>query len=110
MAEWLRAHAEQNCTVHPPVHPFALNSVFNHQVFIDVGSISDSLIFSFLILFFQDLNDYCLMFYEYVNILNKGDISIILVSGFCIFQHQKKYLLIRIFYVKLKKNKHIFLC
>ena len=46
------------------------------------------------------------MFYEYVNILNKGDISIILVSGFCIFPHQKKYLLMRISYVKLKKQTH----
>ena len=41
------------------------------------------------------------MFYEYVNILNKGDILIILVSGFSIFPHQKKYLLMRIFYVLL---------
>ena len=40
------------------------------------------------------------MFYEYVNILNKGDISIILVSDFSIFPHQKNYLLMRIFYVK----------
>ena len=48
------------------------------------------------------------MFYEYVNILNKGDILIILVSGFSIFPHQKKYLLMRIFYVKLKKNKTFF--
>ena len=40
------------------------------------------------------------MFYEYVNILNKRDILIILVSGFSIFPHQKKYLLMRIFYVK----------
>ena len=47
------------------------------------------------------------MFYEYVNILNKGDILIILVSGFSIFPHQKNYLLVRIFYVKVKK-KHIF--
>ena len=44
------------------------------------------------------------MFYEYVNILNKGDIFIILVSGFSIFPHQKKYLLMRIFYVKAKKK------
>ena len=48
------------------------------------------------------------MFYEYVNILNKGDISIILVSGFSIFPHQKKYLLMRIFYVKVKKNQTFF--
>ena len=32
------------------------------------------------------------MFYEYVNILNKGDILIILVSGFSILPHQNKYL------------------
>ena len=44
------------------------------------------------------------MFYEYVNILNKGDILIILVSVFSIFPHQKKYLLMRIFYVKVKKT------
>ena len=44
------------------------------------------------------------MFYEYVNILNKGDILVILVSGFSIFPHQKKYLLMRIFYVKVKKR------
>ena len=44
------------------------------------------------------------MFYEYVSILNKGDILTILVSGFSIFPHQKKYLLMRIFYVKVKKN------
>ena len=49
------------------------------------------------------------MFYEYVNILNKGDILIILVSGFSIFPHQKKYLLMRIFYVKVKQ-KHILQC
>ena len=48
------------------------------------------------------------MFYEYVNILNKGDISIILVSGFSIFPHQKKYLLMRIFYVKVKKKNNTF--
>ena len=48
------------------------------------------------------------MFYEYVNILNKGDILIILVSGFSIFPHQKKYLLMRIFYVKVKKNNTFF--
>ena len=44
------------------------------------------------------------MFCEYVNILNKGGISIILVNGFSIFPHQKKYLLMRIFYVKVKKT------
>ena len=44
------------------------------------------------------------MFYEYVNILNKGDILIILVSGFSIFPYQKKYLIIRIFYAKVKKK------
>ena len=44
------------------------------------------------------------MFYEYVDILNKGDILIILVSGFSIFPHQKKYLLMRIFYVKVQKK------
>ena len=44
--------------------------------------------------------NYFLMFYEYVNILNKGDILIILVSGFSILPHQNKYLLMRIFYVK----------
>ena len=49
------------------------------------------------------------MFYEYVNILNKGDISIILVSGFSIFPHQKKYLSMRIFYVKVKKKQKHFL-
>ena len=48
------------------------------------------------------------MFYEYVNILNKGDILIILVSGFSIFPHQKKYLLMRIFYVKVKKKNTFF--
>ena len=47
------------------------------------------------------------MCYEYVNILNKGDILIILVSGFSTFPHQKKYLLMRIFYVKVKKT-HFF--
>ena len=45
-----------------------------------------------------------MIIYEYVNILNKGDILIILVSGFSIFPHQKKYLLMRIFYVKVKKT------
>ena len=48
------------------------------------------------------------MFYEYVNILNKGDISIILVSSFSIFPYQKKYLLMRIFYVKVKKTNTFF--
>ena len=48
--------------------------------------------------------NYFLMFYEYVNILNKGDILIILVSGFSILQHQNKYLLMRIFYVKIKQE------
>ena len=45
--------------------------------------------------------NYFLMFYEYVNILNKGDILIILVIGFSILPHQNKYLLMRIFYVKI---------
>ena len=49
------------------------------------------------------------MFYEYVNILNKGDILSILVSGFSIFPHQKKYLLMRIFYVKAKKTHFLVL-
>ena len=31
--------------------------------------------------------NYFLMFYEYVNILNKSDILIILVSGFSILPH-----------------------
>ena len=44
------------------------------------------------------------MFYEYVNILNMGDILIILVSGFGILPHQNEYLLMRIFYVKKKIN------
>ena len=52
--------------------------------------------------------NYFLMFYEYVNILNKSDILIILVSGFSIFPHQKKYLLMRIFYVEVKKNPTFF--
>ena len=52
--------------------------------------------------------NYFLMFYEHVNILNKGDILIILVSGFSIFPHKKKYLLMRIFYVKVKKKTHTF--
>ena len=47
--------------------------------------------------------NYFLMFYEYVNILNGGDILIILVNGFSILPHQNKYLLMRIFYVKIKK-------
>ena len=49
--------------------------------------------------------NYFLMFNEYVNILNKGDILIILVSGFSVFPYQKKYLLMRIFYVY---EKHTF--
>ena len=48
--------------------------------------------------------NYFLMFYEYVNILNRGDILIILVSGFSILSHQNKYLLMKIFYVKIKKT------
>ena len=44
------------------------------------------------------------MFYEYVNTLNKVDMLIIFVSGFSILPHQNKYLLMRIFYVKIKKN------
>ena len=38
-----------------------------------------------------------LMPYEYVNILNRDDISIILVSGFSILLHQNKYLLMSVF-------------
>ena len=45
------------------------------------------------------------MFYEYVNILNRGDILIILVSGFSILPHQNKYLLMRIFFVLKYKKK-----
>ena len=48
--------------------------------------------------------NYFLLFYEYVNILNKGDILIILVSGFSTLPHQNKYILMRIFYVKIKKT------
>ena len=51
---------------------------------------------------------YFLMFYEYVNTLNRGDILIILVSGFSILSRQNKYLLMKIFYVKIKKNLLIF--
>ena len=35
--------------------------------------------------------NYFLLFYEYVNILNKGDDWIIFVSGFSILPHQNKY-------------------
>ena len=49
--------------------------------------------------------NYFLMFYEYVNILNRGEISTILVRGFSILQHQNNYRLMRIFYVKIKKKK-----
>ena len=44
------------------------------------------------------------MFYGYANILNRGDILIILVSGFSILPCQDKYLLMRVFYVKIKKT------
>ena len=42
----------------PPVHLFALNSVFNHQVFIDVGSIPDSfnIFFPFTLFSKTDMN------------------------------------------------------
>ena len=50
--------------------------------------------------------NYFLMFYEDVNILNRGDILVIRVSGFSILPHQNKYLLMKIFYVKIKK-KHL---
>ena len=49
------------------------------------------------------------MFYEYVNILNKGGILSILVSGLSILPHRNKYLLMRIFYVKVI-IKNIFQC
>ena len=48
--------------------------------------------------------NYFLMFNEYVNILNKGDILIILVSGFSILPHLNKYLFMRIFDIKIKKT------
>ena len=51
------------------------------------------------------------MFYEYVNILNKGqgDISIInSCKWFQYFPTSEKYLLMRIFYVKVKKNNTFF--
>ena len=51
--------------------------------------------------------NYFLMFNEYVNILNRGDILIILVSGFTILPHQNKYLLMRIFHVKFKKKINV---
>ena len=51
--------------------------------------------------------NYFLMFYEYVNILNRDGILIILVSGFSILSHQNKYLLMKIFYVKIKKKHRL---
>ena len=47
---------------------------------------------------------YFLMFNKYLDILSKGDILIILVSGLSILPHLNKYLFIRIFYVKIKKQ------
>ena len=48
--------------------------------------------------------NYFLMLNEYVNILSKGDILIILVSDFSILPNLNKYLFMKIYYVKMEKN------
>ena len=48
--------------------------------------------------------NYFLMFNEYVNILSKGDILIILVSDFSILPNLNKYLFMKIYYVKIEKK------